>query len=759
MKLAKLAVDRAVTFTMVFLIVLGFGIFSFTQLRTDLLPDIKFPTVVVLTQYTGVAPEDMELLISRPIEEAVGRVANVKRVTSRSSLGNSAVVIEFDWGIDMDMAEFHVRKNLDFVRDYLPDDADEPVTFTFDPSLQPILILGLTSGKLSQPELRRISEDLIEPRIERIEGVGAAETVGGARRQILIELNPHALQAKGLSTSDVVQAIRLENVQFPGGFVTQQDQEYTIRALGLYQSVDEIRDTVVAFRSGSPVYLHQVARVRDGFEEARGLVRTDRKPAVMMFVQKQSDANTVQTANRVAGALPGIEKAVGDDVRILKLFDQSEFINKSVSNLSNTAALAFLLTGLVLLFFTHNIRSSIIVSLAIPVSVISTFAVMYLADLTLNIISLAGLALAIGLLVDNSIVVLENIYRLREDGAAREEAAVAGASQVGRAITGSTLTTLAVFVPILFVPGIAGVLFNDMVITICFSLVVSLFVALTLIPLLSSRYLRMTAAGADLIRLKHSGRQGVKKSALIGARVAGFLTAITNLHERSLRFAIRHKKLTLMSVVAAFVVSLGLLASLGTEFIPQTDQSYIRLELEMPRGTALDTTEAVIRKVENEIVEAAPEIRTMTAIIGDPGTISGGFQGVGSNYTEFHIGLIPIAQRKRSQDDITDAIRRRLAAIPGIESRFRQGGMEFSEGDVIVKLFGYDLPQLRDLAERVSKKVRPIKGVGDVKSAITGGQPEWVVDIDRNRAAQLGLKASMVSDVVYTSIQGTVASL
>ncbi|MFO7568295.1 MAG: efflux RND transporter permease subunit [Smithellaceae bacterium] len=758
MKLASLAVNKAITFTMIFLIVVGFGIFSFTQLRTDLLPDIKFPTVVVLTQYTGVGPEDMETLISRPIEEAVGRVANVKRVTSRSSLGNSAVIIEFDWGIDMDMAEFHVRKNLDFVRGYLPDDADEPVTFTFDPSLQPILILGLTSGKLTQPELRKLSEELIEPRIERIEGVGAADTIGGSKRQILVELNPHALQASGLSTSDVSQAIRLENVQFPGGFVTQRDQEFTIRTLGMYQSVEQIRNTVVGYRSGAPIYLHHVASVRDGFEEARGLVRTDQEPAVMMFVQKQSDANTVQTANRVARALPGIERAVGEDVHLLKLFDQSEFINQSVSNLSNTAALAFLLTGLVLLFFTHNIRSSIIVSLAIPVSVVATFAVMYLADLTLNIISLAGLALAIGLLVDNSIVVMENIYRLREEGGERKEAAIAGSSQVGRAITGSTLTTLAVFVPILFVPGIAGVLFNDMVITICFSLVVSLFVALTLIPMLSSRYLRMTAGGADLLRLKQSGKANVKRSAIISARVAAFLGGLTNLHERSLRWAIRHKKFSLLAVTVLFLLSLGLLASLGTEFIPQTDQSYIRLEVELPRGAALDTSEAVIRQVEREIAGSVPEIRTMTAIIGNPGTISGGFQGVGSHFTEFHIGLIPISERKRSQSEITDVMRARLATIPGIEYRFRQGGMEFSEGDVIIKIFGYDLHMLRELADRVEARVSPIRGVVDVKSAIQGGQPEWVVDIDRNRAAQLGLKASMISDVVYTSIQGSIAS-
>lgn len=759
MKIASLAVKKAVTFAMLFLIIIGFGIFSFTQLRTDLFPDIKFPTVVVITTYTGVAPEDMETLVSRPIEKAVSRVANVKRVTSRSSLGNSVVVIEFNWGTDMDMAEFHIRKNLDFVRGYLPDDAEEPITFTFDPSLQPIMILGVTSGKLSQPHLRRLSEDIIEPRIERLEGVGSATTIGGAKRQILIELNPHALQAAGLSSSDILQAVRLENVQFPGGFVTQQDQEYSIRTLGLYQSVDQIRNTVVAYRAGSPIYLHQVAQVRDGFEEKRGLVRTNQEPAIMMFVMKQSDANTVQTAGRVARALAGIEKVAGSEVHIQKLFDQSDFINQSVSNLSNTAVLAFLLTGLVLLFFTHNIRSALIVSTAIPVSVVATFSVMHLANLTLNIISLAGLALAVGLLVDNSIVVLENIYRLREEGTPREEAAISGASQMGLAITGSTLTTLAVFVPILFVPGIAGVMFKDMVITICFSLIVSLFVALTLIPLLSSRYLRMTAAGADLLKLKKTGQAGVKKTSLVSMWIANLLNAMTDLHEKSLRWALAHKKFTLISVAGLFVVSLVLFGVIGTEFIPKTDQSYIRLEVEMSRGAALGTTEQVIRRIEREMTESVPEIRTMTAIIGNPGTIGSSFQGVGSNFTEFHIGLVPISERKRSQEKITDVMRKRLEKIPGIEFRFRQGGMEFSEGDVIIKIFGYDLNQLRQLADRVQAKIKTIPGVVDVKSALEGGQPEWVVDIDRERAGKLGLKASMISDVVYASIQGSVASM
>jgi HAE1 family hydrophobic/amphiphilic exporter-1 len=757
MKLAQLAVNKAVAFSMFFLIIVGFGIFSFTQLRTALLPDIKFPIVVVLTQYKGVAPEDMETLISRPIEEAVGRVANVKRVSSRSSMGNSAVMIEFDWGIDMDMAEFNIRKNLDFVRGYLPDDADEPLTFTFDPSLQPILILGLTSEKLGPTALRRLSEERIEPRLERIDGVATANTIGGAKRQILIDVNPHALQAKGLSISDVTQAVRLENVRFPGGFVTQQDQEYTIRTLGLYQSVEQIRNTVITYKSGAPIYLHHVAEVRDWFEETRGIVRTDRKPAIMMFVQKQSDANTVQTVNRVTRAMPAVEKAVGEDVHLKKLFDQSDFINKSISNLSTTAGLAFLLTGVVLLFFTHNIRSSLIVSFAIPFSVISTFGVMNLGNLTLNIISLAGLALAIGLLVDNSIVVLENIYRLREGGAERRAAAIDGSSQVTRAITGSTLTTLAVFVPILFVPGIAGVMFKDMVITICFSLMVSLFVALTLIPLLSSRYLRMTAASVDLLKSKQDAA-AVKKSTALSDRIAGLLTTITNTHERSLRWAVRHKKFTLAGVALLLFASLGLLSTIGTEFIPQTDQSYIRLEVEMARGTALDVTEQVIDRVEREITEAVPEIKTMTAIIGNPGTIAGSFQGIGSNFTEFHIGLIPIRERKRSQSKITDAMRTRLDKIAGIEYRFRQGGMELGEGDVQVKIFGYDLNTLRNLAGQVEQQVKAIRGVVDVKSAIQGGQPEYLIAIDRQRTAQLGLKTAVVSDVVYNSIQGAIAS-
>jgi hydrophobic/amphiphilic exporter-1 (mainly G- bacteria), HAE1 family len=764
MKLSVLAVRKAVTFSMIFLITIGFGIFSFTQLKTALFPDIKFPVVVVLTTYTGVAPEDMETLVSRPIEEVVGSVENVTRVTSTSGMGSSAVIIEFDWGTDMDMAEFHVRRNLDLVRGFLPADADDPITFTFDPSLQPILILGLSSPTLSQTDLRRMSEERIEPRLERIEGVAVANTIGGLKRQILVDVDPNALSAISISMAEVIQSLRLENVQFPGGFVEYDEREYSIRTLGTFQSVEQIRNTVVSYQNGSPIYLHNVANVRDWYEEPRGLVRTGRELAVLLFIQKQSDANTVQTVNNVIRNLPAIQNAIGEDMQIVRLYDQSEFINRSITNLSTTAALAFLLTGLVLLFFTHNIRSSLIVAVAVPFSVITTFAVMYLADLTLNIISLAGLALAIGLLVDNSIVVLENIYRMREEGSDRTNAAIDGSQQVTKAITGSTLTTLAVFVPILFVPGIAGVLFDDMVVTICFSLIVSLLVALTLIPLLSSRYLRMTQASVELLRSKReaadSGSTESSKgfAAKLSDVIAVLLIRIGNIHERSLRWAIAHKKLILAGTIVLLVISLVLLGVMGTEFIPETDQSFIRLEVELSRGTSLDVTDQVIRAVEKQIVENVPELLTMTANIGNPGTFMAALQGRGSNFAEFYIGLVPIAQRSRSQQEIQEVIRRRLERIPGIEFKFDQGGMQMASGDVQVKLFGYDLTNLRVLSEQVERIVGEIPGVADVYSSVESEQPELVVAIDRERAALLGLKASTISDAVFSSIQGTVAS-
>jgi len=489
MKITTLAIKRGVTFFMIYLIVIGFGLFSLARLRIDLFPDLKFPVIAIISQYTGVNPFDIENSVTRPLEETVSSVENVKTVSSISSQGLSLVILEFDWGTDMDQAEIDTRKNIDFIRDYMPEDVTEPVVFAFDPSMQPIVFMSVKSDQYGLAELRRISEMDIEPRLERIAGVANAFTMGGLSREIKVLIDPNRLQAHRLAIDNVVGALRMNNMQIPSGWVDDKKTEFTVQTVGEYSNLDQVRNTTIANINGTPIRIRDVAEVVDGFKEQRQREYVEEIPSVLLMASKQSDANTVQVCTRVLERLDEIKNEIPKGVEIDVFWEQSEFINRSMSNLGNTALQAIGLAFLVLLFFLLNLRTSTIVAISIPTSLLVTFAIMDQAGLTLNMISMAGLALAVGLLVDNSIVVLENIFRRKQLGESILDAADKGGSEVSMAITASTLTTLAVFVPVLFVPGIAGELFNDMVVTICFSLLASLAVALTLVPLLASRFL------------------------------------------------------------------------------------------------------------------------------------------------------------------------------------------------------------------------------------------------------------------------------
>lgn len=750
MNISSLAVRKGVTFTMIYLIIVGFGIFALTQLKTDLLPDIEFPSVIIVTTYPGVAPEDMENLVTRPIEEMIVAVEDVQRVSSQSSMGTSLIVVEFSWGSNIEKAELDIIKRIDMVKGFLPDDANDPLTFALDPSLFPVLVLGLTSQKTSLIDLREISKDQIEPRIERLPGVAIANTFGGLNRQIQVHFDPYALSAKGLSVSEIIQAIRMENIRQPGGFLTQAEVEYSVRTLSTYQSVDQIANTVVGYREGTPIYLKDVADVRDWFQEARGLTRTNRSPSVVLVVQKQSDANTVETVENILRELPAIQRSVGHNIEFITIFNQADFINRSINTLANTAIAAFFLVGLVLLFFTHNLRSSIIVAFSIPAALIATFFVMYVADLTLNIISLAGLALAIGLIVDNSIVVLENIYRLREAGGERFVSAIDGSIQVARAITASALTTLAVFVPVLFVPGIAGVLFNDMVVTISFSIAVALIIALTLIPLLASRFLKMKTRDAD------------KPSTFLdklSERITIFIERLKITYERSLRWALDHKKFVLISLLILFIGSLGILAIIGTEFFPSVDAGSLSIQVRMAEGAALEVTDETIRKIENYMVNNIPELKLVNVNMGTAGGPGAILQGAGSHIANIRIELVRRHERDRTQFEVEDQLRAFFDGIPGIvEYEFEEGGFAGMGADVEIKIFGHNFEELREMGDRVLTRVKQIPGAVDVTSTMEAGVPELLVDIDRDRTSLYGLRSLMVSDVVYSSIQGTVAS-
>ncbi len=743
MTLSGLAIKRAITFGMIYCFVVGFGLFGLARLKIDLYPDISFPVIAIITTYTGVAPEDMETLITKPIEEAVASVEKIKHIRSLSKLGASLILAEFDWGIDLDKAERDIRNNIDLIRGSLPDEADEPIIFQFDPQKMPILFMSV-SGPMGPAELRELCRRRIKPALERLEGVASVETAGGLKRQIQVEVDLSKLHSQRLSVDAVISTIRRENLQIPGGKLDEGEVEFSLRTLSEYNSVNQIANTILGYRNGAPLYIKDIAQVIDGYEEITRVIRNNRKPGILLLVSKNSKANTVQVANRVISELPNILRRLPEGVEAGVIFNQADFIKRSISNLSYTAIQAFFLAGLVLLFFLHNLRASWIVSLSIPVSIIVTFSVLDLAGLTLNIMSMAGLALAVGMLVDNSIVVLENIYRHLKEGKTRREGAEIGSTEVTTAIIASTLTTIAVFFPVLFVPGISGVLFNDMALTICFSLFCSLLVALTLIPLLASRWLETSPpAGGLSKRISEAIDQWIEK---VSAR-----------YSRSLTWCLRHRKKTLIGMLVLFGGSLILIPFLGFDFFPKVDQNQFEIQIERAPGTSLQSTEMTFRKIEEIISRVIPELKNQNTDIG-VGEFFGAFEK-GSYSGRIRVNLIEKEKRRRSQMEIESALRKELEQIPGITFSILQRHFLGEEGDIIVYLFGEDLNQARSLSEKIREVIKKIPGAVDVQTSLEGGRPELQIILDRDRIYALGLSTSQVSQAISTFIKGTRASM
>jgi len=750
MKITETAIRRGVTFAMIYLIAVGFGLFSLMRLKLDLYPKLEFPMIALITQYTGVGPFDMETVVTRPIEETVAGVQNVKKITSQSAQGLSLVALEFDWGTDMDQAEIDVRNALEFVRDYLPDDISDPLVFAFDPSMQPIIYFAVTSNVHGPAELRKISEHEIEPRLERIPGVASAATVGGMAREIKILVDPLRLRAFNLSIQQVSAALQANNLQIPSGYIDDERQEFTIQTSGEYSSIDEIRNTSIMARNGVNIRIKDIANVVDGFREERQRIWANGKPSVMLMVQRQSDANTVQVCHQVISAVPKIEAELPKGVSLEVFYDTSTFIQRSMSNLGNTAIQAILLTFLVLLFFLRNFRTSIIVAISIPVSIILTFAVMDQAGLTLNIISMAGLALAVGLLVDNSIVVLESIFRYREQGIDGVKASNQGASEVAMAITASTLTTLAVFLPILFVPGLAGQMFREMVITICFSLAVSLIVALTLIPLLSSRFLQ--------VRNNENRETGLAK---LGRSIAARMQRLQNFYAARLEWSLRHRKSVFFSALGLFILSLVLVTQLGGEFLPEGDDSFISIAIDRTPGISLDQMEKTMREVNNIIEELAPEAEVTYSTFGQGEGIFAFFSSQSAAEGDITIRLQNIAERKRSEDEIKAAMRERLSQIPDADITFSDRGAEAfmgAGGDIVVNVIGHDLEIAEALANEIEAKILNIPGIASTETSVKEARPELKINLDRQRIADLGLSTAQVGQTVSTSILGGVVT-
>jgi HAE1 family hydrophobic/amphiphilic exporter-1 len=759
--LAGASVRHGITTLMLYIVAVGFGFFSLSRLGLDMYPDVSFPLAGIITTYEGTGPADMEELVTRRVEEAAASVKGVTQITSTSKQGASVVLVEFEWGYDINQGELDIRKALDFVRDYLPTDAASPLTFAFNPSMQPIMFLYL-SGNYDQSQLRRIATQDIEPMLERLPGVAAVDTYGGLEREIQVRVLPDRLRAYRVTVQQIIQTLRMENVQIPSGSLEQGGQEFAIQSEGRFRSVDQVREIVVGYKQAGladgplgqrvptadarlvPVRLSDVADVVDGFHEATRIVRTNGQSAVFLAVRKQSGANTVQAADAVRKVMPDIAKRF-PSVKVDIFFDQSDFIKLSLGNLVSTGYQALVFTFLVIFVFLVSIRGSLVVTISIPISVIVTLAVMDQLGLTLNILSMAGMALAIGMLVDNSIVVLENIQRLVESGMEPKAAAIRGAGEVTMAVTASTLTTIAVFAPIPFVPGIAGLLFRDMAWTIVVSLTASLVVSVTLTPLLASWFL---ARDTQLDKKRFYRRW-----------IHGAIDKIRDAYGWTLRGVVRFRKTTILVAIVALIVSVKIASgNLGFDFFPKTDQGFSNFQITAPVGTTLEETDRRVREIERIAETEVPEVQLSSADIGSGEGFTAIFSG-GAHSALLRVKYKPLRERTRFQAELEQDLAERFRRVPGVEVNVFQPNFLGSGGDIELQLYADDLELARTVGLELKKLLEGIKGTADVAFSMQEGKPEYRVVLDRERMAALGVPAMSVTNTVQTFFQGVVASL
>lgn len=748
MKIASFSVHRPVFITMTVLIALLLGIIALLRLPIDLMPDVTAPTISVATSYENAGAEEVEELITRPIEEAVSAVPGVDKVTSTSLEGNSQVRVSFNWGTDLDAAANDIRDRLDRIANKLPDEADRPMLRKFDLSSFPILILGVAS-RLNPIEVRQVIDDQVQYRIERIPGVASLEIFGGLAREVHVLVYPDKIKALGLSLDRLVEKIRAGNITLPAGQIDQGNIEITIRTQGEYVSLEQLRDTVVATDGIQMVRLRDVAAVVDAWQKVRQIVRINGESGMRLAVQKQSGTNTVKVAKEVLAEIVRINEDI-PQIKIVPIIDTSEYIERSITNAGSSAVNGAILTILVLLLFLRNIRSTAIISSSIPISIVATFVLIYFNGFTLNLVSLGGLALGVGMMVDNSIVVLENICRLYEGGMEPKQAAILGTEEVTAPIIASTLTTLAVFFPLVFVRGIAGVLFQQLAYVVTFSLLCSLWVALTLVPMLTAQI------------LKPHGDKAKKSWRDVVFRASGYLLdALDNNYKGALSFSLDYPKSLIFFTIAMLAACFLLVPYIGVEAMPQTDEGEVRVNVEMDVATRIDVLSERFKRIEEIVNREVPEKKNTVTSIGGSGNRPG------STYIgEMRIVLKPIRERNRASEKIAIDLRSKLSKIPGITVRTQAGqGLPVMRriagdggGKISMLVRGHDLEIGDRIANQLKQKIEDVAGVADIKLSREVGNPEQVIVVNRTKAANLKLSVAKVAGMLQIVLGGTQAS-
>ena len=825
MSLVEFATRRRVTVAMITLTFVLFGLIALRDLKVNLLPDLSYPTLTVRTEYTGAAPSEIETLITEPVEEAVGVVKNLRKLKSISRTGQSDVVLEFAWGTDMDQASLEVRDKLDVLR--LPLEAKAPVLLRFNPSTEPVMRLVLTTPeKLSGSEqaelmrLRRYADNELKKKLEPVDGVAAVKIAGGLEDEVQVLVDADRLAQLNLAPNLVIDRLRQENVNISGGRIEEGSERYLVRTVNQFTDLGQMRDLLVANVDGVPVHLRDVATVTQGYKEREAVIRFKGREAVELAIYKEGDANTVAAADAVRKMLerlqqtgagggtgaPGakpVENAaqarpgayVIDGIAVQTIEDQSKFIRNALHEVKKEAVIGGLLSILIIFFFLRDGWSTFVIGLSLPVSIIATFFFMDRLGLSLNVMSLAGLALATGMVVDDSIVVLESIAKARERGLGVLQAAVAGTREVSMAVVASTLTTVAVFFPLVFVEGVAGQLFKDQALTVSIALMISLVVSLTLIPMLSSVKAKAPlafppeAAHPDwtpsnkVARAAAVAGRGAKRGVGLGVFATSFAfitggrlfaltigNALAGLgrillipyesaaawYRDMLPRALQRPWLILGSAAAAFVVSLGIASTLGTDLIPQLAQDRFEMTAKLPPGTQLRETDALVRAVQ-QAHDADPDVEALYGVSGTGTRLDANPTESGDNVAKLSV-VLGEHYSKQTESEVTERMRATMARYPDIAVKFGRPQLFSFSTPMEIELRGQDIEALQRAGRRLAELLQSSPHFADVKSSVEQGYPEVQIRFDQERAAALGLTSRQIADQVVRQVRGEVAT-
>jgi len=740
------AVKNPITTIMIFLAIVVFGIYSLVRLPIDIYPEIEYPAITVFTTYPGASASDIETNISEPVENALNTIDNLKEISSVSRDNISVVMLEFEYGTDLNEAANDIRDAVALVEEDLPDGADKPNIFKFNTSMMPIAVYAVKADKSYQGIEKLLEQKIVNP-LNRIEGIGSISIIGAPTRQVKIEINPRKLEAYNMTVEQIGNVLRAENLNMPSGNIKMGQMSYPLRVEGEFENSDMIRNIVLGNNNGQAIYLKDVAHVQDSIKEMTIDEKINGEQGVRIMVMKQSGANTVKIAREFNERLAELESTLPSDVKILNVFDSSEFIKGSINNLTKTLMYALLFVTLVVLFFLGRWRATFIIVLTIPIALIVAFIFLHITDSTINIISLSALSIAIGMVVDDAIVVLENIFKHIDRGSSPREAAIYATNEVWQAVIITTLTVVAVFLPMTMVGGLIGVLFSQLGWIVSITVVTSTIAAITLTPMLSSKMLRL---------MKNNGNR--KRSYY--NTVMPMFNKLDNAYGKILKWSLSHKRIITIVSFVIFFGSLALLGKIGTEFVPQADEGRLSMVVELQSGTRVEKTASLARKIDG-FIEDIPEVELISASAGsdEDGGLIAMFTSTGSNIINYTIRLVDVDERERTVWEIAEEIRNELSGMPEIVNYdVTTGGTMMGENTVDVEIYGYDIDQTTILANQISDKIKTIEGARDIQISREKEKPELRVELDREKMSAVGLNTAMVSTALYNRVAGLKAS-